>query len=222
MKPGASRGKLTQLAVAAASLLGGYAIVATASPWLRSRMLLWILGRGLGLAGYLSLAALVTTGLWYRHPWHVRKPVGHPSRHLRLHTSLAAITVAFVAGHVLSLAADHYAKVGWSGALLPGASSYRTWAVALGTVSLYLGLLIGATAAMGHAGWLPIHRLAAATFGLVWFHGVFAGADTVALRGMYLATGAVVLLMTATRRLARPGHLPTGGLLDHLPLRRSP
>ncbi|MHB2022413.1 MAG: hypothetical protein ACYCO3_03650 [Mycobacteriales bacterium] len=185
-------------------------------------MLLWLLGRGLGVAGYLSLTALVITGLWYRHPWRVRRPIGHPSRDLRLHASLALVTFAFVTGHVLSLASDRYAKVGFSGALLPGASAYRGWAVALGTIALYLGLLIGASAALGHSNWLPIHRIATVTFGLVWIHGVFAGADTVALRGMYLATGAAVLLLTATRRLARPAHLPDGDRLRRLPTQPSP
>lgn len=189
-----------------AGALGGYLIVSAALPLLHNRMLPWLLGRGLGLAAYLALTCLVGLGTWYRHPWRLRRPMLHPVRQLRMHATLALVTLALTSGHVLALVADRYARVGWSGALLPGDAAYRPLAVALGTLALYLGLVVGATAALGRRHWLPIHRIAVISFGLVWFHGVFAGADAPALRGFYLLTGGIILALAVSRRLARPPH----------------
>jgi len=171
-------------------------------------MLPWILGRGLGIAAYLSLTALTALGLWLRHPWAQRWPRPTPLVRLRIHAVLAAATVALIAGHVVALVLDTFAGVGWAGAFVPGLSGYRPFAVALGTLSLYATLLVGGTAALagrltGRA-WQPIHRIALAVFGLAWAHGLLAGSDSPRLRFMYVVSGAIVLVLAATRRLVAP------------------
>jgi len=109
--------------------------------------------------------------------------------------------------HVVVLATDEYAKVGWWGALLPMASRYRPAAVTLGVLGAYCGLATGLTAAL--AGrlarriWWPLHKVAAVALALVWAHGVLAGSDRAALRLMYLATAAGILLLALTRYAAR-------------------
>jgi predicted ferric reductase len=170
------------------------------------RMLPWVVGRGLGIAGYLSLVVLTSMGLWLRHPWRLRWRRPPVEAQVRLHAALAAVTLVLVVGHVIALAVDSYAGVGWRGAVVPGAATYRPVAVALGTVGMYLGVLIGASAALagrvaGRA-WLPIHRLAALTFGVVWLHGVVAGIDTGRLSALYLGTGGLVIALAVSRRLA--------------------
>jgi DMSO/TMAO reductase YedYZ heme-binding membrane subunit len=143
-----------------------------------------------------------------RHPWRLRQPRSSPTTHLRAHAALAAATGVLVAGHIAALSLDRYAGVGWTGAFVPGQSTYRTAAVAIGTVALYAGVLVGGTAALAgrlfRRAWLPIHRLAAVTFILVWGHAVLAGSDTPSLRAVYGATGALVLGLALSRRLARP------------------
>jgi DMSO/TMAO reductase YedYZ heme-binding membrane subunit len=129
-----------------------------------------------------------------------------PAAHLRLHAALAATTVVLVAGHIVALVLDRYAGVGVMGAFVPGRSGYRAMAVGLGTVALYLGLIVGLTAALagrlaGRA-WLPIHRTAVVVLVLVWAHGVLAGSDTPALRVLYVATGGIVAALAITRRVA--------------------
>ncbi len=198
---------------AAGSVLAAHFLTESASPVLHDRMLPWILGRGLGVAAYVSLAALVALGLWFRHPWrrgtraHVKAAVL-----LRVHAALAAATVALVAGHVTALALDAYAHVGWSGTLVPGSSHYRPLAVAFGTVGLYVGVLIGASAAL--AGrfvgrrWLAVHRLAAATFVVLWLHGVEAGSDVATLRWLYVASGVLVTVLAVSRAAARRAERP--------------
>ena len=123
---------------------------------------------------------------------------------IRLHVSLAAFTLAFSVLHVVVLATDRYAHVGWWGALLPMASGYRPLAVTFGVVGLYSGLLAGATAALAGrwAGrvWWPVHRVSALSLVLIGLHGLLAGSDTTALLALYLATGAGLAAAVRTGR----------------------
>ncbi len=199
-----------------ATFAGGFAIVSISASARQNRMAPWIVGRGLGVAAYLALTAVVLLGTWYSHPWRFRRPVLHPAVQLRAHAVLASATLALVAGHVSALILDRYARVGVGGAFIPGTSGYRPGAVALGTVALYLGAAAGGTAALagrilaGHR-WLEVHRFAALVFVTCWFHGVLAGSDTPALRPMYIVTGVAVLVLTVTRHAARSPEFRTGG-----------
>ncbi|HVX69841.1 MAG TPA: hypothetical protein VHA79_09145 [Mycobacteriales bacterium] len=177
-----------------------------------TQMLPWILGRGLGIAGYLSLFGLTAFGLWLRHPWRIRVSKPAPETVLRVHAVLAPLTLVLIVGHVIALVLDRYAGVGWLGAVAPGGSSYRPLAVALGTLSLYFGAIVGATAALagrwGRLPWLPVHRLASLAFVAVWLHGILAGSDTKVMLPIYIVTGALTLAGWMTRRLAKPSLTP--------------
>lgn len=124
-----------------------------------------------------------------------------------MHVSLATFTLVFTVLHVVVLATDEYAQVGWRGALLPMASVYRPVPVTLGVIALWSGLVTGLTARLaGRVAariWWPIHKVAAVALVLVWAHSVLAGSDIVALRGFYLATGSAVLGLALTRYGAR-------------------
>lgn len=171
-----------------------------------NRMAPWIVGRAAGLTSYLLLVALTIMGLLLSHPKWGRWR--HPSKatRLRLHVSLAVFTLAFTALHVVVLATDSYAGVGWAG-LLPMGSVYRPVPVTLGVIGLYAGLPAGLTAAL--AGrirlrvWWPIHKVAGVALVLVWVHGLQAGADSKPLLWLYLITGGAVLALAASRYLAR-------------------
>lgn len=167
----------------------------------------WVLGRATGLTSYLLLLALVTTGLLLAHPWahHLRWPSARGR--LALHATLATFTLLFVALHVVVLATDPWAQVGWRGALLPMASVYRPVPVTLGVLALWAGLFTGVTARwagrLAPRLWWPVHKVAAAILGLVWAHSVLAGSDTPLLRGFYLSTGIAVAALAVTRYAAR-------------------
>ncbi|MHB8555321.1 MAG: hypothetical protein ACYDCB_06645 [Candidatus Dormibacteria bacterium] len=89
---------------------------------------------------------------------------------------------------------------------MPGESGYRAFAVALGTLSLYLGAVVGLSARLAGvlAGrlWLPLHQLALVAFALGWAHSVLTGSDAAALRPMFAITGAMVVLLASSSRLA--------------------
>ena len=211
------RGATSWLVIALAALVmpiaAGFGFARLFAPTLHSRYFPWITGRALGIAGFIALSALVALGIWMRHPWRLRWPIMHSETRLRLHAALATATLALVTGHLVSLATDHYAGVGWSGAFVPGLSRYRTFAVALGVIALFFMVLLTLSArAAGRRGarhWSAIHRFAILTYVLVWFHGVLAGADTSALRGLYVATAAGIALLALTRYGATRTVAPT-------------
>lgn len=167
----------------------------------------WVLGRASGLASYLLLITLVTTGLLLSHPWSRRFRRPSAATRLALHSALATFTLIFVALHVVVLATDPWAQVGWRGVVVPMASTYRPVPVTLGVLAVWAGLLTGITARF--AGrfvgriWWPVHKVAATILLLVWAHSVLAGTDTPLLHLFYLATGLGVVGLAITRYAAR-------------------
>jgi methionine sulfoxide reductase heme-binding subunit len=202
----------TTLVVVAVAVAAGAATARIVAPTIHGRYFLWVSGRALGLAAYLTLTVLVLLGTWIRHPWRLRHPLLHGESRLRVHAVLSVATVALVSGHVASLAADRYAGVGWLGAFVPGQSHYRTMPVAIGVVAMFALGVVGASAGLagrrGTRHWLAVHRWAALIFVVAWSHGVLAGTDTVRLRLLYAVTGLVWVITVVTRvgatRVAAP------------------
>jgi hypothetical protein len=170
------------------------------------RMAPWIIGRASGIVAYLLIVGVVLLGLSLSHP--------HRSAHgrtmatrMRVHVTLSLTAFGLLVLHVVVLATDRYAGVGWWGAALPMGAHYRPVGVTLGVIGAWIGLLSGASAAA--AGrlpwrlWVPLHRVAAVSFVLIWLHGILAGADTRPLLWMYLATGVFVGFAVASRYFSR-------------------
>ena len=197
---------LTVVTVAVSTALA-YRVTLRSGALIHNRMLPWILGRSLGLASYLTLTALVVLGLWLRHPWRQRVWSFRPETLLRSHVVLAAGTIVLLAGHLVSIALDHYAGVGWTGSFVPWQAHYRPTAVALGTLGLYAMVLVAGTAALAGSiarrVWFPIHAVSAAVFCLCLAHGALAGSDSHTLRWVYVITGGLVAGVQVTRWLAR-------------------
>lgn len=177
-----------------------------------NRMAPWIVGRATGLTAYVLLVVVVMLGLTLAHPRRAEHGRSMPTR-MRVHVTMSVLALALIVLHVVVLATDRYAGVGWPGATLPMNAHYRPIAVTLGILAVWTGLVSGVSAAA--AGkvpwrlWLPLHRIAALTFVLVWLHGMFAGSDTRAMLGLYLGTGALVFGYGLTRYTAlRPEDQP--------------
>jgi len=167
----------------------------------------WILGRASGITSYLLLTGLVLTGIALAHPWRSRFTRPSQVNRIRIHVAFAAFTAVFVVLHIVVLATDSYAGVGWKGTFIPMASTYRPLPITLGVIGLYAGLIAGITASL--AGritgriWWPIHKVAALTLALIWAHGVLSGADTAAMMVVYVGTGIVVIAFAFSRYAAR-------------------
>ncbi|MCW2494702.1 hypothetical protein [Jatrophihabitans sp.] len=182
--------------------ISGVAIGLAARSVARNRMAPWIIGRASGITSYLLIVALVLLGLVLARTsktGSARRTI----RRIRLHAWLATLALAFTVLHIVVLATDSYAGVGWHGVLVPMGATYRPVATTLGQVGLVSGLLAGVTAAFGgHLPlrlWWPIHKVAAVSLLLVWLHGFFGGSDTAALRPLYLGTAGLVLAVAAFR-----------------------
>jgi hypothetical protein len=168
----------------------------------------WILGRAAGLSSYVLLVLLVAMGLVLSHPGRVRIRRPSAATRIRVHVSLAAFTLMLIVLHVVVLATDSYAGVGWRGSFVPLASSYRPVPVTLGVLGLYAGLLAGVTATLSGRRfvarvWWPIHKVAAVSFLLVWAHGLYAGIDSQPLLWLYLSTGFALICLAVWRYVAR-------------------
>ncbi len=195
-------------AAAIAAAVGSIAIVwGMTQQTLGSEMATWVLGRAAGVASYVLLLLLVVTGLVLSHPWarHLKFP--SPRTRLTIHAGLSLFALAFTVLHLVVLALDPWANVGWLGAVLPMASTYRPVPVSLGVLALWAGVITGVTARFAGSfaarHWWPIHKVAAALLLLVWAHSVFAGSDVTALTLFYVVTGLFVVALALTRYAAR-------------------
>ena len=198
-------GATTLVALGAVVALVGLAVTDQVLPASSPRvqeMRPWIAARALGVTAYLLLALEVASGLVLSHPrntaeWRKTRQV------FPWHEMFTVFTFAFIGLHVVLLAVDPFAKVGWLGALVPGFSGYQAPAIALGTVAMYALLFTAVTAKWTRllpAGWwLKAHRFAAIAFLLTWTHSVLAGTDGGALMPLYLVTGLLIVAGVAHR-----------------------
>jgi len=167
----------------------------------------WLLARVAGLASLVMLTGLVTLGLLLAYPRGTVLRALPRDVLIRVHIGLATFTLVFTVLHVVVLALDKYAGVGWAGVFLPLGATYRPIPVTLGWIALYGGLLAGVTARLaGRLGrvWWPIHRVAIVTYAAAWLHGVLAGTDSVALAFFYGSSLLIVVSIATSRYLTEP------------------
>jgi sulfoxide reductase heme-binding subunit YedZ len=224
------------------AVVGLVAVVATdqvvpASSTHQAQLRIWLAARAAGITAYLLLTLQVVLGLVLAHP--TNQTTWRMSRYLfPWHENAWVFVLAFLGAHILTIVVDPYAGVGIGGALVPGLSSYRSSAVALGTLGLYALLITGLTARytrrLPPGIWLKIHRTSLGVFVLAWLHGVLAGTDTGGMLPVYLATGSAVLAASAYRywivrlpraTVGRSGTVPSSparGLVPHPDRRLEP
>jgi hypothetical protein len=209
--------RLSGAALTVLAALAGLAIVFTTDQVLpatsehQAQLRIWLGSRAAGFTALILLTFEVVLGLILSHPtnkstWRLSK------RLFPWHEHIWVFTVAFIVVHVVSIAMDEYAHVGWLGALVPGMSEYRTVPVAVGTIALYAMLITGLTARMTRllpAGWwLKLHRLSLGVLGMAWAHGMVAGTDTfdaIAIYGgTFLAVAAAATYRYWIVRAGRP------------------
>ena len=199
------------------ALLGIVAVYATdqivpASTAREAQLRLWLANRAAGNVALVLLTIQLSLGLILSHPtnkstWKLSKRI------FPWHEHLWVFVMAFLLVHIAATVLDPYAKVSVLGALIPGLSTYRSSAVALGTMALY-ALLITAISArwtklLPPGVWLTIHRVSLVVFVLAWLHVELAGSDSGSLGWLYAATGIAVLLSGSYRYWASRQRRPT-------------
>jgi len=114
---------------------------------------------------------------------------------LDLHPWVSGLAIGAVALHVAAIVADSYVEITPVQALVPFASPWRPAAVALGTVGLWMMLVIQATSLVrrhiSRQVWYAIHTSSYALAVLVTLHVLLAGSDVAALP-VRIGVGALV------------------------------
>ena len=166
-------------------------------------MTTWIVLRAAGIGAYVVLFASVAFGLVA-----TSAPFGKrfaKASSISIHQFLSTVGLVLLAIHIGGLLLDTYMHFGPKEVLVPGASSYRPVAVALGVIGMYGTVLVLVSSwVRRHYSpkvWRALHIAAVPTFILAMLHGIFAGADTTR-RWMFL----MYMLTRERRRL--PAHPP--------------
>src|SRR6476469_6259053 len=119
------RASIMLMAIIAIVLVYATDQVAPATSDRQAQLRIWFAARATGIVTFLLLTFQVCVGLVLSHPtnkstWKLSK------RLFPWHEHAWVFTIAFGVVHVVSIAMDGFAKVGWVGAIIPGLSEFRT------------------------------------------------------------------------------------------------
>jgi methionine sulfoxide reductase heme-binding subunit len=174
---------------------------------------LWYTTRGAGAVSLLLLSAVTVLGVmsvarFESAGWPRFVTTG-------FHRNLSLLAVIFLGLHIVTAVVDPYTSLGWTSAVIPFSSSYRTLWLGLGTVAFDLLLAVLLTSLLrgfiGRHAWRAVHWLAYASWPVAVVHGFGTGTDSwstwmLALNAVCIvAVGwavAVRLLLPAGDRLA--------------------
>jgi sulfoxide reductase heme-binding subunit YedZ len=163
----------------------------------------WYTARAAGVVAYALLTSGVLLGVLLAG--RVRLPRWPQFAVTDVHRFVALLTGAFVLLHVYTLLLDTYVHTSLVAVLFPGASSYRPFWVALGTVALELLAAVAVSnllrKRLGHARWRRIHYLTFGAWAAATAHGMGAGTDANAewLRLLYVVSVGSVAAAVAWR-----------------------
>ena len=143
-------------------------------------MTTWIILRAAGIGAYLMLFFSVAFGLVATSA-PFGKRIAKQSAIL-IHQFMSTVGLVLLGVHICGLLLDRYIHFGPTQVLVPGTSSYRPVAVAIGVVGMYSMVLVAVSSWLrkhySAKVWRALHMAAVPAFVLSMLHGVFAGADS--------------------------------------------
>ena len=164
---------------------------------------LWYVTRAAGLISFLLLWLSTVWGLAVSNK--ILDPVLHRMFTYDFHQFLSLLAIGFMILHVVVLLADQYLPFSVAQVLVPFAAPYRPLWVGIGTIGLYLTLLVSITfyirRQIGQKAFRFIHLASYLAFLAAALHGLFAGTDSplITVRVMYFGTTLIVVFLTAYR-----------------------
>lgn len=167
----------------------------------------WDAARTAGFGGYLLLWASVMTGM----ALHLRYRFAGTAltSTLELHRICSSLGLSFTAGHVFALIVDPVVHFNVIDVVIPLTSGYRPIQVGLGSVALWLSVIVLGTTAFAarlpYLAWRNVHYLSFPAYALALLHGLTSGSDTsqpVALT-IYAGTAAAVAALLVARLAGR-------------------
>jgi predicted ferric reductase len=163
----------------------------------------WMVIRGSGIIAFLLLAGSTVWGLLIS-----TKVLGRAVRAKGVtwfHESLGIASLVATGVHMFVLFNHDFISFGYKDLFIPGASSWRPLAVALGVVAFYAMVVITTSFYVkrwiGQRAWRAIHMLTFGTFLSAGLHGALSGTDTSnpVVMGMYVGSLAIVAMLLIIR-----------------------
>jgi sulfoxide reductase heme-binding subunit YedZ len=181
-------------------------------------MTLWYLARAAGLSALIALSVATALGALVSGR---STALGRRVVVQYVHRAAALFGALLMLLHVGAMVLDAKSGISLSTVVIPFTSSYRPLAVALGSIAMYLLLLVAVTgmargrmasSPRGARAWRSIHLSAYVLWGIAALHGFFAGSDSSLgwVRALYILLVAGVFGSVAVR------------LSSHLGWRRTP
>ena len=164
---------------------------------------MWYVTRAAGIISYLLLWLSTAWGLAVSNK--ILDPVLPRAITYDFHQFLSLLAIGFVILHVGVLLADQYLPFSVAQILVPFAAPYRPVWVGIGTIGLYLALLVSITFYLrkwiGQKTFRVIHLASYLAFSAAALHGLFAGTDSPlpTVQAMYLLTTLSVVFLTVYR-----------------------
>lgn len=171
----------------------------------------WIASRITAMLAYGALTASVIYGLGMTT--RLLDVVGRRVVNDTLHENLSSWGLILGATHSVLLLLDDYIGFGWDSILVPFVAPWRPLAVGLGSIALYLLIILVVTSKarrfIGLLLWRAIHLLAFVAFALITAHGFLAGSESSLAwaKILYIASAGVVAFFTGYRIIDRVGRL---------------
>lgn len=160
----------------------------------------WFVARASGMVAWALITLALVWGVLLAT--RVLKPYDKPGWLLDLHRWLGALTVGFVAVHLVALVADNYVTFTLLDLVVPFGSDYQRFAVGLGVLAMYLLIVVQVSSVymrkIPKRWWRAIHVWSYVAVLLTSWHAVLAGTDI--SRGIY-AVAAVILSITPAMAL---------------------
>lgn len=177
----------------------------------------WLAIRASGITAWGLLTAVVVWGILLRTRILGRLTTG--ARLLDMHRWLGVTALAFLAIHLSLLLVDPAVRFTAAEILIPGLAPWKTLAVALGTIALWLlipvsiigRLRLGRAASRTWQAWFTrSHVIAYAAWPFATAHYVLAGTDALAAWSVALliAAGAIIVMALLARGFV-PSPAPT-------------
>ena len=173
----------------------------------------WLGIRAAGITAWGLLTDVVLWGILLR-----TRILGHaasPTRLLDLHRWLGAVALSFLAIHMVLLLFDAYLPFTIAQVLIPGLSSWETFAVALGSIAFWLLIPVSIVGRFrprlknaGASLFQRTHWLAYAAWPVATMHYVLAGTDALASWSLALLIAGAGLLVFG---LIARGFIPSPG-----------
>ena len=180
--------------------------------------LIWVLERATGIT---ALVLLVTSTVWgLLLSTRVLGPRVRTRDLLADHRFLSLLAVVFTGVHVLGAVVQEHVDIGLIGTLVPFASGWEPFAMALGTLAAYLLVTVYLTSIwrgrVGPRTWRAFHYAGFALFWVAALHTLLSGTDATTpwlrwgvVGSMIVVTGLVLARVSVSVPRGRPADSPS-------------